>query len=137
MSRKHVVISGTGRIGTTFLIQLLTNLGLETGFTPQNMTVSENSRAGLEYDIRNENAPYIVKNPWFCDYAEEVLKQDDIFIEHVFIPMRELHAAAESRRYVVKKALSKMSILKRFRKKPSKISGGLWHTNSKSAQEKI
>jgi hypothetical protein len=137
MPRKHVVISGTGRTGTTFLVQLLTNLGLETGFTPQNMTISENARAGLEHDIRNENAPYIVKNPWFCDYAEEVIKQDDIFIEHVFIPMRNLHAAAESRRYVVKNALSKMSLLKRFRKKSSKIDGGLWHTDNKREQENI
>lgn len=41
-------------------------------------------------------APYVVKSPWLCDYADEVLKRDDIEIEHVFIPMRDLHAAAQS-----------------------------------------
>ena len=56
----------------------------------------ENARAGLEQDVRNGNAPYIIKSPWFCDYAEEVLKRDDIQIEHIFVPMRDLHAAAES-----------------------------------------
>ena len=30
--RRHVVITGTGRAGTSFLVELLTHLGLETGF---------------------------------------------------------------------------------------------------------
>ncbi|MGO8710482.1 MAG: hypothetical protein ACLQUZ_00180 [Rhizomicrobium sp.] len=32
MSRHHVIISGTGRAGTTFLVQLLTALKLDTGY---------------------------------------------------------------------------------------------------------
>ena len=55
--RSHIIITGTGRTGTTFLVQLLTNLGLETGFTRQNMALFENARAGLEHDVRNGNAP--------------------------------------------------------------------------------
>ena len=130
-SCSHVLITGTGRTGTTFLVQLLTNLGLDTGFTRQNMALFEYARAGLEHDVRYKNAPYIVKDPWFCDYAEEVLERDDIQIEHVFIPMRDLHAAAESRRYVVKNTPSKASL------RPSQIPGGLWHTDNKDEQEII
>ena len=37
MAASHVVISGTGRAGTTFLVQLLTHLGLDTGFDPHTM----------------------------------------------------------------------------------------------------
>lgn len=34
-----------------------------------------NGRAGLEFDIRENNSPYIVKSPWFCDYAKEVASE--------------------------------------------------------------
>lgn len=32
MPKHHIIISGTGRAGTTFLVQLLTELELDTGF---------------------------------------------------------------------------------------------------------
>lgn len=131
MHRKHIVITGTGRAGTTFLVQLLTKLGLETGFSSQDMPLYENARAGLECDVRDKNAPYIVKNPWFCDYADEVLKRDDIEIEHVFVPIRNLPAAAESRRYVIENTVSKIPLI------PSQVPGGLWHTDNGDEQEEI
>ncbi len=123
MPRRHVVITGTGRAGTTFLVQLLTNLGLETGYTPDNMLLDEFSRAGLEHDIRREDAPYIVKSPRFCDYAEEVLSRDDILIDHVFIPVRELQAAAESRRYAHRRVVSKAPLLWRLVNKVQPLEG--------------
>src|SRR5882762_280395 len=78
--RRHVVITGIGRAGTTFLVQLLTNLKLETGYTAETLQkgIDENARAGLENDVQNDKAPYIVKSPWFCDYAAEVVKREDI-----------------------------------------------------------
>ena len=54
----------------------------------------------MELSIRRPDAPYIVKAPSFCDYAKEVLSDDSINIEHVIIPIRNLTAAAESRRFV-------------------------------------
>jgi hypothetical protein len=73
-----------------------------------------------------------VKSPWFCDFAEEALSRDDLVIKHVFIPMRDLNAAAESRRYVVKTNVSNLSFVKRLKHmiKPLEFNGGLWHTNS-------
>ena len=138
MSRKHVIITGTGRSGTTFLVQLLTHLGLETGFNSdevESKNYDKNARAGLEHDVRQEHSPYIVKSPWFCDYAKEVLERDDIVIEHVFVPIRDLHAAAESRRLVVRAGIAKAPLLKRFKNRlePSGFAGGLWHTNSRKS----
>jgi len=137
--RKHVVISGTGRAGTSFLVQLLTKLGLETGFTEQTMTLNQNARAGLEWDVRKENAPYIVKSPYFCDHAEEVVQRNDIVIEHVFIPVRDLQAAAESRRFVVDTAVSKLPLWQKLKGKikPPKVPGGLFNTKRKGKQEDV
>ncbi len=116
MVTRHVIISGTGRCGTSFLVELLTHLGLDTGFCPNTVEnrKSKVARAGLEKDVRKPDAPYIVKSPWFCEYVDEVLARDDILIEHVFIPMRELRAAAESRRFVTAQSVRSMSFLKRL-----------------------
>jgi hypothetical protein len=139
--RGHVVITGTGRAGTTFLVQLLTKLKLETGYNPETLHkhISENARAGLENDIRKDGAPYIVKSTFFCDYVGEVVKREDIRLEHVFVPVRDLYAAAESRRFVTRKAVSKMPFWKRLKNriKPPKLAGGLMHSRAKRKQEKV
>lgn len=132
--RSHVVITGTGRAGTTFLVELLTQLRLDTGFSVENMASAKypDARAGLEHDIRENNCPYIVKSPWFCDHADEVVARPDIAIDHVFIPMRDLPAAAESRRYVSRVSAAKLPLLKRLRRlfKRKSFPGGLWITRS-------
>ncbi|MDA0921208.1 MAG: hypothetical protein O2945_19235, partial [Planctomycetota bacterium] len=81
--------------------------------------------------------PFIVKSPWFCDYAEEVICRDDILIEHIFIPIRNLNAAAESRRHVSETGLSKLSFLARLKHiiKPRLFAGGLWHTKSSNSKK--
>lgn len=139
--RGHVVITGTGRAGTTFLVQLLTNLKLDTGYTAESLQkgIDENARAGLENDVRKPTAPYIVKSPWFCDYVNDVVQREDIKLEHVFIPMRDLCAVAESRKHVTKSAVSRMPFFKRLKNtiKPPKIRGGLVHTRKASELEKV
>ncbi len=115
-TRNHILITGTGRSGTTFLVELLTNLNLDTRYSKDNL--DDISHGGLEHDLRNDDCPFIVKDPWFCDYAEEVLSRNDIVIEHIFIPIRDLHAAAESRRHVSRQ---------------NRLWGGLWHTQSHEA----
>ena len=97
MARHHIIISGTGRAGTTFLVQLLTELGLDTGF-PKGQKIDQNSSAGLELDLRSARAPYIIKSPWLCDYLDEVLQGGELIIDCALIPMRDLYSAAESRR---------------------------------------
>ena len=60
-----VIISGTGRSGTTFLVHLLTELGLDTGITARNWGKKyfEHCNAGLEHELLDPETPYIVKNP--------------------------------------------------------------------------
>lgn len=139
--RRHVVISGTGRAGTTFLVALLTNLGFDTGFSEKEIErlKSETARAGLEHDIREEGSPYIIKSPWFCDYAGDVLARKDIVIEHVFIPVRDLDAAAESRKFVHRNTILKEKLWRRIKRKffSTNVKGGLWHTNDYDKQKEV
>lgn len=141
MSRSHVVITGTGRAGTSYLVELLTHLGLDTGYAPDEVSrnKSQTARAGLEHDIRHPDAPYVVKSPWFCDYADDVLACDDIAIDHIFVPMRDLKGAAESRRFVTAETVSAMPLLKRFqfRMFPKTLAGGVWRTDRADQQEGV
>ena len=99
--REHVVITGTGRAGTTFLVQLFTALGIDTGFSMEQVKrgygIYPNANAGMERDVRRPDAPYVCKTPLFCDYAKEVMDNKEIKLTHIVIPMRLLEAAAYSR----------------------------------------
>jgi hypothetical protein len=128
--RHHTIISGTGRAGTTFLVKLLTKLGLDTGYDQDQMETWSNCNAGLEWDIRDETAPYIVKSPWICDHIEEVVASRTIAIDFAIIPMRVLEAAAESRRRVERET-------KELPADCLTPPGGLWHTTDPTQQESV
>lgn len=100
--KRHIVITGTGRAGTTFLMQLLTELGLDTGIGDPWSPVGFNAdcKAGWEWNIYAADAPYIIKSPSYCTYLEEMLASGRVRIEHVFVPIRDLFSAAESRRNI-------------------------------------
>jgi hypothetical protein len=118
MTRHHVIITGTGRAGTTLLVQLLTELGMDTGFHSSHEGIYENCNAGMETDLRQDNASYIVKSPWICDYLEDLLRIGMVHIDHAIIPMRDLFSAAESRRLVSAKSPDGNI--------PNNVPGGLW-----------
>lgn len=126
MPRHHLIISGTGRAGTTFLVQLFTELGMDTGFDHAQARVHELCKAGMEQNLREPNAPYIVKSPTLCEYLDEVLEAGDVVIDHALIPIRDLYAAAESRRDVFRRGARKAG-----------IPGGLWLTKNPRAQEAV
>lgn len=126
--RNHVVITGTGRAGTTFLVQLLTRCGLDTGYKPGEMRLFETANAGLERDIRHDSAPYIVKAPQFADYHHQILRNPGIFLDHAIIPVRNLDDAAKSRiavSIVNKKELGRSG------------PGGLWGTWKSGNQREV
>ena len=129
MTRHHVIVSGTGRSGTTFLVQLFTALGLDTGFTDLTSAVFSSCCAGMEWNIRSPDAPYIIKSPWLCDYLDEVLADGEIVIDHAIVPVRDLFAAAQSRREVTLRAGPA--------EVASEIPGGLWHAAAPEQQEQV
>jgi hypothetical protein len=91
-----VVITGTGRAGTTLLVQVLTDLGLDTGFAPDHQ-VDERINAGLEFRIESPNAPRIIKDPNLSRRLGGLLDRGEVEVEHVIIPVRALDIAVASR----------------------------------------
>lgn len=94
-----IIITGTGRAGTTFLVRLLTELGLDTGFTSANWREHFHAHcsAGLEKDIVAPDAPRIVKDPDLCERLPAILAEGRVAIAHALVPVRDLDAATASR----------------------------------------
>lgn len=92
---KKTIITGTGRAGTSFLVHLLSALGMDTGYTEEECfeICNNECQAGAEWTIEK---PYkILKNPEFMVKIEEIILNNDI--KHVIIPIRNLEKSAKSR----------------------------------------
>ena len=94
---EKILITGTGRCGTTFLIKLFSFLNFDTGFNRNNYInyIHPNCNAGMETECNEEN--YILKNPEFIANIENILKNNLIKIKLVIIPIRDFKSSAISR----------------------------------------
>lgn len=106
----NVIISGTGRCGTTFIMLIFTFLGLDTGFTENNFSnhIDYDANAGLEKDI---SFAYIVKSPAYIQCIGELVLETTI--DWMIIPIREYEDSA----------------LSRYKLGPG-VRGGLWEANN-------
>ncbi|HET9148481.1 MAG TPA: hypothetical protein VFN77_10540 [Acetobacteraceae bacterium] len=100
--RHHLLIAGTGRAGTSFLVRYLDALGLETHFTRFGELASwdEAANAGAEdlpLPAIRDDLPYVVKSPWIVELIDQLLADPAIVIDAVVIPLRDLMDAAASR----------------------------------------
>lgn len=97
---KHIIITGTGRAGTSFLVQYLHENGFETHLSRNPDSVLDDiSNAGLEdfpLPSAKENLPYIIKSPWLSFRPKEHIPKD-FEIDALIIPVRSLADSAESR----------------------------------------
>lgn len=130
---QHLLITGTGRAGTTLLVRIMTNLGLDTGFQSADIHEVERNpgRAGLEHDVSERTVatlPAIVKTPWATDVLHDALGRGWLKLSQVIIPVRELAAAADSRRAAQDRAEA-------LGLAANMAPGGLWKTDDPAAQE--
>lgn len=125
-----VFISGTGRAGTTLLVELLTELGLDTGFDGRNTEESyfPSARAGLEWDLDDQNGPRFQKSPYLCDRLNDIINRGEK-IATVIVPVRNISDATKSR--------LKVQLATTGSQDGREVAGGLWSTNSASEQEAI
>ena len=94
--KSKILISGTGRAGTTFLIKIFSFLGFDTGFNESNYInyISKNCNAGMEFYYTKNH--YILKNPTFITEIPKII-DSNINIEYMIIPIRDYNKSAKSR----------------------------------------
>ena len=116
---EKILITGTGRCGTTFLIKIFSFLNFNTGFTQDNYEkhISKNCNSGME-KIYTEKY-YILKNPKFILNIEHILKDPSMKIKKVIIPIRNFKDSAMSR------------------VKHGNNNGGLWNSTNELTQIKF
>lgn len=94
----HLVIAGPGRSGTTLLVKLLGQLGFDIGKV--SLGYFEDARAGLETDILDPSAGYVVKDPDLTWRLGPLLDSGQVNredIDWLIVPLRNLEAVAASR----------------------------------------
>jgi hypothetical protein len=113
---EKVLITGTGRCGTTFLMKLFSFLDFNTGYNRKNykLSISPNCNSGMERQYKD--IYYILKNPTFINDIEDIVKDATIKIKNVIIPIRDLKLSAISR------------------VKHGKQNGGLWNAEDELSQ---
>ena len=107
--RNHMLIGGTGRAGTSFLVQYLAKLGLETEINRSGHSHwNEQAQAGLEtlpIMTLDENLPYVIKTPWLSEFINQILAQRDFKLDVVIVPVRDPVEAAASRVILERRAI--------------------------------
>ena len=99
--RNHLFIAGTGRAGTSFLVQYLHALGLDTHLSRHaDPSWSQSANAGLEdlpLTSGKDDLPYVVKSPWLGEIIDQVLSGGVLIRKHhaglhSFLNMRRIEA---------------------------------------------
>jgi hypothetical protein len=124
VSSQHLLIAGTGRAGTSVLVQLLGACGLETGI--DDLRFNNSARAGLEQRLVAEGSPYVVKSPYLSEDLAAFIESgfDPSRIDAILIPLRDLDDAVASR-------------IKVFIKSGYRAPGGLWRAKRPGSQRAI
>ena len=98
MAEPKIVITGTGRAGTTVLVRILDALGLDTGLDTDKLSPYMPSvRAGLDCRVDDPDAPTVVKDMTLGFRMRQILEAGEVTIAHVLIPTRRLEVAVASR----------------------------------------
>jgi len=94
---EKILITGTGRSGTTFLIKLFSFLEFDTGYDRNNYKefIHSNCNSGMEKNYKANN--YIIKNPLFMSNIKYILEDRSVKIKTIIIPIRDFKLSANSR----------------------------------------
>jgi len=116
---EKIYITGTGRCGTTFLIKLFSFLKFDTGFTKENYMNSINKICNSGMEKKYNDKFRIIKNPRIIHDISYILRDSNIKISTIIIPIRNY----------------KMSAISRVKNKNNKGGyGGLWNASDEITQ---
>ena len=121
LDNERLIITGSGRSGTSFLVKLLTELDYPTGFKKEGddytrtrgdkddgYEFSDSIRAGMEYPVDIEGTvgelkeqaqifPQILKSPHYSVVLKFLLQHEIMNVGHILMPVRDLEEVAASR----------------------------------------
>jgi hypothetical protein len=113
-----ILITGTGRSGTTFLIKLFSFLDYDTGYNKDTYmnSISKNCNSGMERKYTEKY--YILKNPSFIVNIANIMNDKTVNIKQVIITIRDYNESANSRARIGRGK-----------------DGGLWNAKDKETQQ--
>ena len=134
--KRHAIISGTGRAGTSFLVDFLRAVGVPVGQLSETFE-HRMARAGLEQNLLKADESYLIKDPWLHEYLDDIdLKE--VEIEALIVPIRDLTQAASSRVRIERATLLASSVSERANwSSTGTTPGGVLASLSISDQKKI
>jgi hypothetical protein len=93
---EKVMVTGTGRCGTTLIIKIFSFVGMNTGYTLEDYTdgIDTGCNAGMERPVMSRFT--VLKNPLFLSLVPNIL--EEIRIKYMIVPIRDYVASAESRK---------------------------------------
>lgn len=88
----NVIITGPGKCGGSLLMQILTELGIDTGF-PKGLTFKNNDAGGnYEKKLRGSSVklplPYVIKEPQMCADIDLRIKKMKLDVDHIYVLLR-------------------------------------------------
>ena len=97
--KHHLLIGGTGRAGTSFLVRYLDQCGMHTMLQLKGLSSwNDDANAGLEnFPESDAELPYVIKSAWFNEAVSGFFKDPARKLDAVVVPMRDLVEAASSR----------------------------------------
>lgn len=97
MHANHIVIAGTGRAGTTCLVELLDACGFDTNRS--GLDYFPEARAGLETNLAAPEAPEVVKAPYLSFALGDLIDWgfDPKRVRVLIVPVRNLDDTVASR----------------------------------------
>lgn len=90
-----IVVTGTGRAGTSLLMLILSNCGVNTGVDEGDFKEDINAGMELEFNECNVRAFDVIKSPELSGAIDELVRLTEI--KHVIIPMRDIDKVVKSR----------------------------------------
>jgi hypothetical protein len=98
--RHHVIFTGAPRSGKGLMVEIMTKIGIDTGWTieeaEQRESYLEFTYQGKHKTHKEKDQPYLLKHPEFCETLGYRTEKGNWFVDHVYIFIRPIDDCVSS-----------------------------------------